>query len=286
VKAFRIRVPSLREDEATALLWEAGTTGIEVTPAGAAEVGLTAYFEDAAAGELRTLLEGLSAGRGSAASEPTAVSVEEVPVPEVDWVARFRESFRGFRAGGFEVVPLWQCAEIGAADPGRLIVDPGRAFGTGTHETTRLCLEAVEAEAARRPLRRVLDVGTGTGLLAVAAAKRGASVVAGVDNDPEATSAARRHAALNRVTLHVVQGDGGAPFRPRSFDLVLANLMAPLLLDRRAEIPGLVAEGGVLVLSGLLDEDVAEVSAGYAACSAPEVRRSGEWAALVFGGRR
>jgi ribosomal protein L11 methyltransferase len=120
----------------------------------------------------------------------------------------------------------------------------------------------------------------------VAAAKRGAAVVAGVDNDPEATRAARRHATLNGVAVHVVQGDGGAPFRPRSFDLVLANLMAPLLLDRRAELPALVAEGGGLVLSGLLDEDVAEVGAGYAACGAPEVLRSGEWAALVFRSRR
>jgi ribosomal protein L11 methyltransferase len=206
-----------------------------------------------------------------------------VRVPVVDWVARFRESFRAFRAGSFEVAPVWDVpGGRNPSDPNLLIVDPGRAFGTGTHETTRLCLEAIEAEGARGQIRRVLDVGTGTGLLAVAAAKRGATLVAGVDNDPEATAAARRHAALNEVALHVVQGDGGAPFQPSAFDLVLANLMAPLLIERRRELTALVARGGALVVSGLLESDVAEVSAAYETCGAPFVRTDGEWAALRF----
>jgi ribosomal protein L11 methyltransferase len=129
----------------------------------------------------------------------------------------------------------------------------------------------------------VLDVGTGTGLLAVAAAKRGARQVVGCDNDPEATAAARRHAHLNGVALHVVQADGGRPFRARVFDLVLANLVAPLLLARREELRALLAPRGTLVLSGLLDRDVREVCEVFgAALGAPRVTTDGEWAALVF----
>lgn len=201
----------------------------------------------------------------------------------VDWVARFREGFRGFRAGSFEVVPSWDVpAGRHPGDPDLLVVDPGRAFGTGTHETTRLCLAALEAEAAARPLGRALDVGTGTGLLAVAAAKRGASLAVGADNDPEATRAARRHASLNGVSIGVVQADGGRAFRPRAFDLVLANLMASLLLERRHELIALLAGGATLIVSGLLDTDLAEVTAAYSPLGAPTIRRDGDWAALVL----
>ena len=128
----------------------------------------------------------------------------------------------------------------------------------------------------------MLDVGTGTGLLAVAAAKLGASLVVGTDNDPEASASARRHAALNRVSISVVQADGGRPFRTGGFDVVLANLMAPLLLERRSELASLLTRDGTLILSGLLDTDVAEVTAVYDGLGPPQVHADGEWAALVF----
>ncbi len=103
------------------------------------------------------------------------------------------------------------------------------------------------------------------------------------DIDPEATSASRHHATLNDVRLSVVRADGGRGFRPGSFDLVLANLMALLLVDRSAEIRALLAPGGALVLSGLLVEDVVHVRDAFAACGAPLELRDGEWAALVYG---
>jgi ribosomal protein L11 methyltransferase len=276
VRAYRITVRSEQEDDTTALLWEVGTRGIEVRPEAEGRISLLSYFDDDP--DPRAM-------RAALASLGRDVRLEILDVPAVDWVGRFREGFRAFRAGSFDVVPAWAVPPgREAADPDLLVVDPGRAFGTGTHETTRLCLEALEEETTRRPLRRVLDLGTGAGLLAVAAAKRGAAFVAGVDNDPEATTAARRHAELNAVRIHVVQGDGGRPFRPSSFDLVLANLMAPLLLERRLELRGLLTPGAALVLSGLLDSDLAEVGAAYEACGVPAVRMDGEWAALVFRG--
>jgi ribosomal protein L11 methyltransferase len=120
----------------------------------------------------------------------------------------------------------------------------------------------------------------------VAAAKRGAALVAGVDCDPEAVRAARRHAALNGVSLRLVLGDGARPFRPSRFDLVLANLTAPLLLDRRFELSSRLGPQGALVLSGFLDSDLAALAAAYRPLGAPVVTTDGEWAALLFRGGR
>jgi ribosomal protein L11 methyltransferase len=269
MRAFRIVLPSAREDEASAALWDAGTVGLEVRPAGE-NVELLAYFAAA------TTLADVQTALPDARVEPAAV-------PEVDWVARFREGFRPFQAGRFVIAPTWDAPR---PSPDLLLVDPGRAFGTGTHETTRLCLGAIEELATRRRLGRTLDVGAGTGLLAIAAARLGAGPVVATDIDPEANASSRLHASLNASSLHVVRADGGRGFRPRSFDLVLANLMALLLVDRAEEIGSLVAPAGALVLSGLLLEDVQPVRVAFAALGAPRERVDGEWAALVYEGVR
>ena len=268
-RAFLARVPAADEDSATSALWDAGTLGVEIRPAPGGFVDVVAYFPaDADPAVVAAALPG--------------VRVESVDVPDVDWVARFREGFRAFDAGSFRVVPVW---DPPPPDPSRaLVVDPGRAFGTGTHETTRLCLESIESLAAGRPLGRTLDLGAGTGLLAIAASRLGASPVIATDVDPEATTSSALHARLNRAPLHVARVDGGRGLRAGSFDLVLANLMAIFLVDRVAEVRPLLARRGALVLSGLLEGDVPEVRAAYdPACGcAPAVRSLGEWAALVY----
>jgi ribosomal protein L11 methyltransferase len=269
MRAWRVTVAAADEDLAAAALWESGTAGVEVRPAPGGRVELLAYFED------DTTVPALL---------PRGATVDPADVPEVDWVARFREGFRSFRVGRFLVAPPWDAPL--AASPDLLLVDPGRAFGTGTHETTRLCLGALEDLAGRRPLGRTLDLGAGTGLLAIAAARLGASPVVATDLDPEATASCRHHARLNATPLLVVRADGGRGFHPASFDLLLANLMALLLVDRSAEIRSLLAPGGAVVLSGLLDEDVPRVRDAFVACGTPSVRLDGEWAALVYDGIR
>lgn len=234
---------------------------------------LLAYFEEGSAPDLAEILSRVPGAR-----------VEPSPVPDVDWVARFRETFSAFTAGGFRIVPAWEAAAVAAPDVSVIVVDPGRAFGTGTHETTRLCLAAIERIAAERPLGAVLDLGTGTGLLAVAARRLGARVAVAADIDPEAIDSARLHARLNDVDLAVVRADGGSAFRARAFDLVVANLSAPLLRQRAFEITALPAAHGSLVLSGLLAEDVADIAAAYAPLGPLQTRTDGEWACLV--GRR
>src|SRR5512143_2429595 len=205
MRAFRLTLPEVDEEAAVAALWEAGTAGIEVAPPAAGRVALLAYFADGEAGDV---LGGL----------PPAAEVVAVAVPDVDWVARFREGFRAFRVGRFQIAPAW---EAPAASSDVLRVDPGRAFGTGTHETTRLCLAALEDLARSRPLGRTLDLGSGTALLAVAAARLGAAPVVACDLDPDAIESSRAHARLNGAPVCIVRGDGGTAFRPQRFQLVL-----------------------------------------------------------------
>jgi ribosomal protein L11 methyltransferase len=269
VTCVSVRVNAEHEDLASGLLWEAGTLGVEVRPAGET-VDLHAYFE-----ARPELLDDLRAALAPA----TPAVIEPLPLPQVDWLARFREGFRAFDAGGFRVVPAWETDDGG--DPARrLIVDPGRAFGTGTHETTRLCLALLRDSAERAPLGRVLDLGCGSGILAVAARRLGAAYVAALDHDLEAVLSAREHARRNGVAFDVLLGDGGRALRPGRFDLLLANLMAPLLLERRDELLALVAPGGELLLSGLLVSDVDALRAAYAPLGTLDERRDGEWAAL------
>ncbi len=264
--AFRLTLPQADEDSATTALWELGSAGAEMRAAAAGRIELLAYFANPP--ELAALRSRL----------PLA-EIAPVAVPEVDWLSRFREGFQAFRAGRFQIVPVWQAA---AASRDLLVVDPGRAFGTGTHETTRLCLAALEQVARRRSLGRALDLGAGTGILAIAARRLGAGPVVASDLDPEATASARAHARLNEVSLDVVRADGARGFRPASFDLVLANLMTLLLVDRAAEIRELLAPGGTLVLSGLLVDDVPQVRRAFSSCGRPRERQQGEWAALVY----
>jgi ribosomal protein L11 methyltransferase len=267
-----VLLPASDEDAATALLFEHGTLGIQVLgdEGERDRVSLLAYFpaNEASLASLQSAFQAL----------PEAC-LEEAPVPEVDWVARFREGFRSFGVGGFRVVPAW---EAGAPDPRTLIVDPGRAFGTGTHESTRLSLAALEEISRERGLGRVLDVGCGTGILGVAAARLGARLVVGVDVDPDAGASAVLHARLNRVELRVVLGDGCKPFARAAFDVVLANIAAGPILRLREELLASLRPAGSLVLSGLLALDLPEVLASYGGVASSRVSRDGEWAAVVL----
>lgn len=262
------------EDAATAVLWEQGTMGIEVRAAGPSEAELLAYFPDGPGLQERL--------RAALASLPGA-RLRPAAVPDVDWVARYRAGFRSFSAAGFRIVPAWELPAAGVPAGDVLVVDPGRAFGTGTHESTRLCLGLLRDLSARGPLGRVLDLGTGSGILAVAAARLGARVVVGVDLDEEALSTAKRQARLNRVELPLVRADLATAVHPARFDLVLANIAAPLLVERSGEIAALRAP--VTVLSGLLTADLDPVRRAYAHAGRLETRTDGEWAAVMVEGR-
>jgi ribosomal protein L11 methyltransferase len=274
VDAFTVAVPPSDEDAATAILWELGTSGIEVRTA-ADETVLSAYFP-AGAVSLAEVARALGVLPGA--------RVEPAEVLVVDWTARFKESFRAFRAGSFLIVPAWERDAPGEGR--RIVVDPGLAFGTGTHESTRLALAALESLSSTVSPPRVLDVGAGSGILSIAALILGAGVAVAVEIDPDALPAARDHAALNGAAVRFVRGDGARCVREGAFDVVLANISAPLLIARAAEIAAACRPGGHVVLAGFLRYDIADVRAAYEAEAASiHVRIEGEWASLVVARR-
>lgn len=176
---------------------------------------------------------------------------------EQDWVRRTQAQFGPLRiADKLWVIPSW-CEPI---DPHaiNLELDPGLAFGTGSHPTTRLCLRWLAANLA--PGHSVLDYGCGSGILAIAAAKLGAAAVVGTDIDPQAIEASRANAARNSVSARFVLPDALAPDQ---FDIVVANILANPLRLLAPVLAARVREGGAIVLSGILEDQVAPVRGAY-----------------------
>lgn len=179
-------------------------------------------------------------------------------VAEQDWVRATQAQFAPIRiAERLWVVPSW-CAP---PDPGaiNLTLDPGLAFGTGSHPTTRLCLAWLAA--CLRPGERVLDYGCGSGILSIAAAKLGAGEVIGVDVDPQALVASRANAQANGVAAAFTVPDD---LPPRRFDVLVANILANPLRLLAPALSGRVRAGGRIVLSGILEPQAAQVAAAYA----------------------
>jgi ribosomal protein L11 methyltransferase len=187
-------------------------------------------------------------------------------VADEDWVRLTQSQFAPIHIGkNIWVVPSWH----EAPDPGALILelDPGLAFGTGSHPTTRLCMEWLEAHPA--PGKSVLDYGCGSGILAMVAKKMGAGDVAGVDIDPQAIESARANAERNGCEIDYYLPDGFAASGKEHhasgrFDTVVANILSSPLKLMAPMLAGRVAPGGALILSGVLARQADEVAAAYA----------------------
>ena len=205
-------------------------------------------------------------------------------VHEADWADAWKAYFPVMRIGRRLVIrPTWR-RHRRRDDDIVLALDPGMAFGTGLHPTTRLCLEGVEALADRGLLAgaRVLDVGCGSGILAIAALKLGATAAVGLDTDPiaiEATLAnARRNALVRRLRVRL----GSLPSGEPGFDVVLANLIAGLLVALAPALHAELRPGGSLLASGIFVDREAEVASSFEAVGLSIVDRTaeGEWVAL------
>jgi len=250
---------------------------LEVAPSGVEERDLGDVVEYAvygAPGELPALPD-LRAAAGGALVE---VATEELPD---DWSERWKAFHRPVEVGAgvrsLRVRPPWEPAGGGE----EVVIDPAQAFGTGAHDTTRLCLELL---LELRPRGACVDLGCGSGVLAIAAARLGWAPVLGIDNERESVRATLANAAVNGVTVegraHDLLRDGPAPAAPT----VLANLLRPLL-TRIAE-DGF--EGGAipdrLIASGLLRHEAAEIAEAFARLGLREAarRHRGDWAALLL----
>jgi ribosomal protein L11 methyltransferase len=186
------------------------------------------------------------------------------PVGDADWVRLTQSQFEPIHIGtNIWVVPSWH----DAPDPDALVLelDPGLAFGTGSHPTTRLCMEWLEAHPA--PARSVLDYGCGSGILAMVAKKLGAGEVAGVDIDPQAIESARANSERNGVAeieYFLPDEFAASSHAGQRYDTVVANILSSPLKLMAPMLSGRVAPGGSLVLSGVLERQAEEVAAAYA----------------------
>jgi ribosomal protein L11 methyltransferase len=194
---------------------------------------------------------------------PVVPSFTTRAVADADWVRLTQSQFEPIHIGkNIWVVPSWH----EAPDPSALIleVDPGLAFGTGSHPTTRLCMEWLEAHPA--PGNTVLDYGCGSGILAMVAKKLGAGDVAGVDIDPQAIESAKLNAERNHcaIDFYVPDDFNASPRGAQRFDIVVANILSSPLKLMAPMLSGRVAPAGALVLSGVLARQADDVIAAYA----------------------
>jgi len=249
----------------TNFLWELGAVGVVEESIGGAPGQLRAFFPaasnpDALLARVNVYLEGLRAlGLDAGACARVA------PLADTDWNAAWREHFRPLPVGDrLLIAPPWDVPAT--TERLVLVIEPGRAFGTGHHGTTAGCLALLETLIARDRPTRALDLGTGSGILAVAAARLGVPDIVACDSDPDAVAAAETNADRNGVATHVrtVLADAST-LAVAPAPLVLANLLAAAHRALAGRYRELVAAGGVVVLGGLLDAEADGVADALAA---------------------
>ncbi len=207
-------------------------------------------------------------------------------IPEQDWVALSRKDMSGYALGErFFVCPSWELPPR-EAEFGRIVlrVDPQQAFGTGRHDTTRLCVELLERCAG--PEIGAIDVGSGTGILAMAAAALGCRPVVAIEIDPTAAACTRENARRNRLDTRMeVLNAGLADVRPAAAGLLVANLHRPLLDHEMPRLASWLEPQGYMILSGVTVEDIEELASMLNGLPHPvrlvRYHTAGEWAALL-----
>ena len=203
-------------------------------------------------------------------------------VPETDWVRATQAQFEPIPIGGpLWIVPSWHTPPDTSAEAINLVLDPGLAFGTGSHPTTRMCLQWLVRE---RPSGSVLDYGCGSGILAIAAAKLGAREVVGVDIDPQAVRSAHDNAEVNTVTAAFFDASDSlpTPYDTQTYNVVLANILANPLRVLAPALAARLKPGASLVLAGLLAEQAEELIGIYSPWLTMHVADTQEgWSLLV-----
>jgi ribosomal protein L11 methyltransferase len=268
-KRISIKTDEANSDVVASILMDVGANGVQMEggsvpeatsdeyslpEAATDEVLVSAYFGedgfDVLAEEVKSRL-----GELFPESEPY-LAVETVP--DSDWNENFRKHFTTFRAAGRCVIkPSWEKYQP-EKDDIVLQIDPGMAFGTGDHESTRMCLELLQKYIT--PGASVLDVGTGSGILGIAAMKLGASKVLALDYDPVCVKVTAENAEANGVAIEVRQSDllknaDGGPY-----DIVLANIVADILIRLNRDVASFMADKEIYILGGIIDERLSDVT--------------------------
>jgi ribosomal protein L11 methyltransferase len=278
--AVCVEVDAEQAEAVANFLVEEGAAALVESDGADGRVRLEAALPDSACAEvadgLATYLSRL------AALYPTArpASIETAAVEALDWAAVARSHHRPVAIGRrLLVAPPWDVPDA----PGRevLVIEPGMAFGTGQHATTRGCLEAIEAAVEAGGVASALDVGTGSGILALALARLGVPRVVAIDDDPQVLPVARENLARNGAARVEVSGGTAAGLDGR-FDLVVANLLADILVREADALRARTADGGGLVVAGLLESQAEAVVAAYPGWLVADDYREEGWCTLVL----
>jgi ribosomal protein L11 methyltransferase len=222
------------------------------------------------------------------------LTILPVEVPDEDWVSRSQSNLRAVRVGDIVVAPPWDVPVAGVTGAGFpdaetarpaprhvIVIQPSMGFGTGHHATTRLCLEALQ----QLPLtgRSVLDVGTGSGLLAIAAQRLGAADVLGIDNDMDAVEASRENLALNAAVSQVtIRAADLRSMTAGAFDVITANLTGALLQEAAGRLASLARPHGNIILSGFTHAEADDVLAAYSRFLVSARREEDEWVCVTL----
>jgi ribosomal protein L11 methyltransferase len=278
---IRVEIPADATEATDLALQESGVEGWSLLEdAIARRAWIVGIFEDPSVAAVRWA--------GLRPSLPAAPASEPEPrrLPDSDWKNSYREHFKAWTFGRLHWVPVWERPTfVLPAGHSVLWLDPGLAFGTGNHETTRLCIERlVEFEAAKGSGAgvRVVDAGCGSGILALSAAKLGFTDIAGFDNDPEAVRVSLENAAANGIPASVRFSTAALPegIPPACADVLLANIQADVLIRHARELAAAVSPGGLLVMSGILGAEIGSVREAFARVlpgCALDSRELGEW---------
>ena len=211
------------------------------------------------------------------------IGAQSIEVPDEDWATRSQLALRRIQVGNVIVAPPWD-APPGSSSripnpesriPAVIVIQPSMGFGTGHHATTRLCLAALQEIDVRG--RSVIDVGTGSGVLAIAARRLGASGVLAIDDDPDAIGAAEANVALNHESRIALEIGDFRSAKIGQFDLVTANLTGALLIASADRLASLAIPGGRLILSGFMDHEARETLRAFEGCTLEWRAQEDEW---------
>ena len=264
--------------------WDYVDEGLEQQMQGLSQIRL--YLEEGPAvpETISHLKDQLAALRAQyPATDFGSLDVQLANVKDEDWAEEWKKNYKPFRIGSHLVVkPTW---EKYVSQPGDLVIelDPGMAFGTGTHETTNMCMQLLER--CLKPGLRVMDVGTGSGILAIAAAKLGAQNVLAIDIDPDAVKVAKENVELNHVEkqVRVVVGDL-CKSEAMPCEVAVANIVADAICMLAGPMTRHLVKGGLLICSGIIREREADVQKAAKEAGYRQVDRieKGEWVALCL----